>query len=73
MAMGETQKLLSEIDAFLRDAGMADSTFGRKAVNDGKLMTRLRAGSSVTLEKASQIRRFLAKPSAPAPEQRRAG
>lgn len=58
--MGETQKLLSEIEAFLRSAGVAESTFGRKAVNDGKLLARLRAGSSVTLEKASQIRRFIA-------------
>lgn len=60
LAMSETQKLISEIEAFLRDAGMAESTFGRKAVNDGKLMARLRSSGSVTLEKASQIRRFMA-------------
>ena len=58
--MSETQKLLSEIDGCLRSAGMADSTFGRKAVNDGKLLERLRSGGSVTLEKAAQIRRFIA-------------
>ena len=60
--MGETQKLLSEIEAYLRLAGIAESTFGRKAVNDGKLLGRLRGGSSVTLEKAAQIRRFIRAP-----------
>jgi hypothetical protein len=58
--MDETQQLIREIEAFLRSTGMAESTFGRKAVNNGKLMARLRAGSSVTLDTASQIRRFMA-------------
>lgn len=57
--MSETQKLLHEIEAFLQTAGMAETTFGRKAVNDGKLIQRLRGGGSVTLEKASDIRRFI--------------
>ncbi|KPH79349.1 hypothetical protein [Bosea vaviloviae] len=67
--MSETQKLLIEIEAFLAQTGMAESTFGRKAVNDGKLTARLRGeGSirgkgSVTLEKAVQIRRFIAEAS----------
>jgi hypothetical protein len=60
MGMNETQQLIREIEAFLRSSGMAESTFGRKAVNNGKLMARLRAGSSVTLDTASQIRRFMA-------------
>lgn len=58
--MDETQQLIREIEAFLRATEMAESTFGRKAVNNGKLMARLRAGSSVTLDTASQIRRFMA-------------
>jgi hypothetical protein len=57
--MVETSKLVQEIEAFLARAGMAETTFGRKAVNDGKLVPRLRAGGSVTLEKAAQIRRFV--------------
>lgn len=60
LGMSETQKLLHEIETFLRSAGMAESTFGRKAVNDGKLLSRLRSNGSVTLEKAAQIRRFIA-------------
>nr|WP_047580551.1 hypothetical protein [Methylobacterium sp. ZNC0032] len=57
--MIETLKLLEEIEAFLSSAGIAETTFGRKAVNDGKLVARLRAGGSVNLEKAAQIRRFI--------------
>lgn len=60
MGMSETDKLLHEIDAFLRERNMAETTFGRKAVNDGKLVARLRAGSSVTLKTASQIKAFIA-------------
>lgn len=64
--MSETAKLLAEITAFLRRHRMAESTFGRKAVNDGKLLARLRSKGSVTLEKAAQIRRFIARqPSRP--------
>jgi hypothetical protein len=59
-SMSETQKLVHEIEAFLRAVPMAESTFGRKAVNDGKLLGRLRLSGSVTLEKAAQIRKFMA-------------
>ncbi|BBF93352.1 hypothetical protein [Blastochloris tepida] len=58
--MSETQKLLREIEEFVRVSPMSETTFGRKAVNDGKLVPRLRAGGSVTLEKAADIRRFIA-------------
>lgn len=57
--MSETNQLLQEIEAFIGTAGMAASTFGRKAVNDGKLVGRLRSGSTVTLEKASRIRSYI--------------
>jgi len=58
--MTEREKLLQEIDGFLATAGMAESTFGRKAVNDGKLVARLRAGSTVTLDTASKVRACIA-------------
>jgi hypothetical protein len=38
---------------------MAESTFGRQAVNDGKLCVRLRSGNNVTLETAEKIRDFI--------------
>ncbi|MFG1410317.1 hypothetical protein V5G24_04310 [Xanthobacter sp. VTT E-85241] len=58
--MSESEKLLREIEACVRSAAMAETTFGRKAVNDGKLVARLRSGGSVTLDKAVHIRRFMA-------------
>ena len=50
--------LLHEIEAFCRHSGIAESTFGRQAVNDGKLCVRLRDGKDVTLETANRIRVF---------------
>src|SRR5260221_6012197 len=38
------EQLLSEISDYCRRVGMAESTFGRHAVNDGKLVSRLRIG-----------------------------
>lgn len=60
--------LLAEIRAFLarKDVSMCDSTFGRRAVNDGKLLDRLDAGGSVTLETAEKIRAFISRYRAPA-------
>ena len=55
----ELTSLLREIESFCRLAGMAESTFGREAVNDGKLCSRLRSGRNVTLDTASRIRRFI--------------
>ena len=38
--------ILQEISDFCRQSGLAESTFGRRAVNDGKLASRLRNGRS---------------------------
>jgi hypothetical protein len=51
--------LLAEIEAFCRRSGIAESTFGRQSVNDGKLCVRLRNGKDVTLETAAKIRDFI--------------
>ena len=40
--------ILQEISDFCRQVGLAESTFGRRAVNDGKLASRLRNGVSHT-------------------------
>src|SRR5215471_21725031 len=42
------QQLLQEISDYCRQAGLAESTFGRRAVNDGKLANRLRNGGRIT-------------------------
>src|SRR2546422_5120075 len=39
--------LLGSISDFCRRTGMAESTFGRRAVNDGKFVARLRDGARV--------------------------
>src|ERR1700751_3880329 len=44
------QQLLQEISDYCRRTGLAESTFGRRAVNDGKLTTRLRNGGRITTE-----------------------
>ena len=42
------QELLQEIADYCRHSGLAESTFGRRAVNDGKLTARLRNGGRPT-------------------------
>jgi hypothetical protein len=51
--------LLGEIESYCRRWGIAESTFGKLAVNDGKLCVRLRNGKDVTLETAAKIRDFI--------------
>ena len=54
------QELLQEISDFCRQTGLAESTFGRRAVNDGKLASRLRNGGRITTETLDRIRGFMA-------------
>jgi len=54
-----TEALLREISDYCRRVGMAESTFGRLAVNDGKLVSRLRTGASVTLDTMERVRNFI--------------
>ena len=42
--------LLDSISEFCRSTGIAESTFGRRAVNDGKFVARLRDGARITPE-----------------------
>lgn len=51
--------LLGEIDAFLARTGMAESTFGRLAVNDGKFVARIRGGGGLTLATMERVRGFI--------------
>jgi SAM-dependent methyltransferase len=52
--------LLQEIDDYCRRARMAETTFGRRAVNDGKFTSRLRYGGRVTLETVQRVQEFIA-------------
>ena len=55
----DSETLLQEISGYCRRVGMAESTFGRLAVNDGKLVSRLRYGSRVTMETAQRVRGYI--------------
>ena len=59
VSQSSADSLLGEIESFCRRTGIAESTFGRQAVNDGKLCVRLRNGKDVTLETAAKIRGFI--------------
>ncbi|KAB2919605.1 MAG: hypothetical protein F9K29_04615 [Hyphomicrobiaceae bacterium] len=51
--------LLDSISEFCRRAGMAESTFGRRAVNDGKFVARLRDGARITPETLERVSAYL--------------
>jgi hypothetical protein len=52
--------LLQEISDFCRAKGFAESTFGRAAINDGKLVSRLRNGGRITTDTLDRLRSFMA-------------
>ncbi len=55
----ESQALVDEIADYCRRHGLAESTFGRLAINDGKLMSRLRTGGRVTHETLERMQAFM--------------
>ncbi|MCD6043501.1 MAG: hypothetical protein K0R40_3104, partial [Burkholderiales bacterium] len=57
--------LLGSISEFCRRTGMAESTFGRRAVNDGKFVSRLRDGARVTPETLQRVNQFMVEHGAP--------
>ena len=62
-----SEALLRDIAEYCRGAGIAESTFGRLAVNDGKLVGRLRLGGRVTTDTVERVRAFIASEPHPAP------
>ncbi len=54
-----SETLLKEIILFCSKNNMAESTFGRLAINDGKLCSRLKSGKDVTLSTSTRIRDFI--------------
>src|SRR5262245_57863737 len=59
--------LLDSISDFCRRSGIAESTFGRRAVNDGKFVARLRDGARITPETLERVSTFLERHGASAP------
>lgn len=60
MQSDDIEQLLVEVDEYLARTGMAASTFGKKTVNDGKCIDRLRAGGRAWPETVEAIRHFMA-------------
>ena len=59
--------LLDSIAAFCRSNHIAESTFGGRAVNDGKFVARLRDGARITPETLERVASFLERHGAAAP------
>ncbi len=58
--MSSVEKLLSDIEAFLKKNDLSVSKFGTMAVNDHRFVPRLRDGGGLMLETADKIRDFMA-------------
>src|ERR1700751_6187613 len=56
----KNDEILSQIAEFCRHADMAESTFGRRAVNDGKLVDSLREGKRITIDTLDRIQAYIA-------------
>src|SRR5450631_7475 len=52
-------QILGEIRDYCRATQTAESTFGRLVVNDGKLVSRLRDGASITTGTLDKVRAYL--------------
>ena len=51
--------LLDSIAQFCQRNGIAESTFGRRAVNDGKFVARLRDGARITPETLQRVSNYM--------------
>ena len=55
------EELLEVIRAFCRAHGMAETTFGRQAVNDGKFVGRVRDGARIRPDTLKKVQAFMAR------------
>ncbi len=58
--MTTAQTFLHEVLAFCARQQMAPSTFGLRAVNDGKLVSRLQDGKDIQVRTMERCREFMA-------------
>lgn len=52
-------RILVQIDAFLEESFMAETTFGLLSVNDGKIVSRLRAKKNITTAMVEKLMTFI--------------
>jgi hypothetical protein len=57
----DTKSLVEAINAFCDKFGIAQSTFGRLAVNDGKLVNRISKGSWISPTTEERVQKFMEK------------
>jgi len=55
----QANELLESIIEFCRQHGMAETTFGRRAVNDGKFVGRVRDGARISLATLEKVEKFM--------------
>ncbi len=58
-AMNPREELIREIKAFLKETGMAPSTFGHEAIGDRALMISLAAGRDLKSATIVRIRQYM--------------
>tara|TARA_B100000497_G_scaffold81951_1_gene91384 strand:- start:2783 stop:4219 length:1437 start_codon:yes stop_codon:yes gene_type:complete len=61
LVKGKHPVLVNEIELFCESVGIAESTFGRLAVNDGKFVNRIRGGSKVGEKMVARVQEFMSK------------
>lgn len=54
-----TARLRDEIRAYLEKTGMGPTYFGVRAAGNSRLVERLEAGKTVTLQTAEKVRKFM--------------
>jgi hypothetical protein len=59
MVSSSTQKLLTEVNAFLSRTGMSASYLGKVAANNSEAIKRMEAGRTVSLDTADKLRSFM--------------
>lgn len=59
--MNTRDLLLEEVEHFKRRTGLSDAAIGLGAMNDHKLLKRLRAGGSITIDSLDKVYRFIRK------------
>src|SRR6201987_294556 len=56
----KNDQLLRQISEFCQQNDMAKTPFGRRSVNDGKLVHRLREGKRITIDTLDRIQAYIA-------------
>jgi len=69
--MTDAKTLLAQIEEACRRLKIAQTTFGRHAVNDGKFVTRLQQGGRVTVQTVDRVHQFIAQQGGPSNAQLR--